>query len=138
MVNQPKQPAKEPEQIHKDQSLVHILLPILITAAICLAVFLFLIISSSGSSSTTEQWANISVMFLILPLALVALVGLLLIVLLCYLTGKWNRTLPPGLRNIRRKIVNMNFTIQSAAQKPAKPVIKARSIWAGIKALFIR
>ena len=138
MVNQEKRPSKEPEQIHKDQSLVHILLPILITTAVCLAVFLFLIVSSSGSSSTTEQWANISVMFLILPLALVALVGLLLIIVLCYLTGKWNRTLPPGLRNIRRKILNLNQTIQSAAQKPARPVIKARSIWAGIKALLIR
>ena len=129
---------KEPEQHHREQKLTHILLPILITAAVCLAGFLVLLITASDGSSSTLQWANISIMFLILPLLFVGIAVVLILVLLGNLTKSWNQSLPPGLRNLRYRIISFTMRIQELAQKPARPVIGVKSTWAAIKSLFIK
>lgn len=131
-----EQPKKEPEEIHKDQVLKTILIPVVTTTAICLAGCLFLVISSSAQAQSTEQWANISIMFLLVPTIFIGLIGLILLILLGRLTGNWNKSLPPSLRRIRLTAIRINRSIESAAQKPAKPFIGLKSTFAGIKAVF--
>jgi hypothetical protein len=129
---------KNPEELHKDQAFFNILFPVLITVVICLVVFIFLLVSDSSNTQNTAQWANISVMFLILPAVFWGLILLIMLTLLAYMTGIWNKKLPLPLRNIRIIVIAFFQKIQSAAQKTATPTIIFKSIFAGIKSLFIK
>jgi len=126
----------EPEQLHKKQSFLQVLFPVIAAGVICLAVFILLLISTSAEPQSTEQWAQISTMFLIIPAIFLGLICLALLILLAVFAGKWNKSWPPALRNVRLVIIHFENNIQGLAQKPAQPVIKIKSIYAGIKAIF--
>lgn len=126
----------EPEQYHKRQTVLHILLPVITAVTICLTACILLLISTSTEPQSTEQWAHISTMFLILPAVFLGLVCLAFLVLLANLSNKWNKNWPPVLRNIRMLIIQFEKNVQGFAQKPAQPVIATKSVWAGIKVLF--
>jgi len=126
----------EPEQLHKKQSLLQVLFPVITATVICLAVCIVLLLSTSTETTSTEQWAQISTMFLILPAMFLGLVCLALLVFLGISAGKWNKSWPPALRNVRMMIIHFENNIQSLAQKPAQPVIGIKSAWAGFVSIF--
>ncbi|PKN99040.1 MAG: hypothetical protein CVU42_09235 [Chloroflexi bacterium HGW-Chloroflexi-4] len=136
MENKKKQVTIEPEHLHRNQSVTQVLLPIIGAGLICLTVCLLLLFSTSAEPQSTEQWAQISTMFLIFPTLFLGLVSLALLIGLAILSSKWNKSWPPALRNVRLVIINFEKNIQGLAQKPAQPVIKLKSILAGIKAVF--
>ena len=131
-----EQPKIKPETIHKNQVTNHILIPVLATALICLMGFIFLLLTSSGQPQSTEEWANISIMFLILPMFLLGIIGLLVLLYLSKIAGSWNKTLPNSLSNIRNKALGLNQFLQSAIQKTAKPMVGIKAIFTGIKSIF--
>jgi len=126
----------EPGQLHKKQSILQVLLPVIAAAVICLAVCLMLLLSTAAEPQSTEQWAQISTMFLILPAVLLGLVCLALLVFLGIYAGKWNKSWPTALRNIRLIFIHFGNSIQTLAQKPAQPVIVLKSAWAGFLSIF--
>lgn len=126
----------EPELLHKKQSLLQVLLPVLLAGAICLGVCLFLVISVASEPQSTEQWAQISTIFLIFPAFFLGLSGLAILVFLVKFTRQWNKSWPPALRNGRLLIINFTNTLQALAQKPARPIIGLKSTWAGILSIF--
>jgi hypothetical protein len=126
----------EPEQLHKKQSLLQVLLPVIAASVICLAVCIFLLLSTSAETQSAEQWAQISTMFLVIPALFLGLICLALLVFLAVFAGKWNKSWPPALRNVRLVIIHFEKSIEGLAQKPAQPVIKMKSFFAGIKAIF--
>lgn len=130
------QPQLEPEQLHKQQALLQVLLPVIAAGILCLGVCIVLLISTFGEPQSTEQWAQISTMFLILPALLLGLICLAILVFMGIFASKWNKTWPPALRNVRLIIINFETIIQGMAQKPAQPIIKAKSAFAGIKTIF--
>lgn len=136
MENKAENSKQEPETKHKNQVLSQILIPILATTLVCLIVCIVLVVSSAGEAQSTEQWADISIMFMLLPTLFIGLVGLILLILLGRLTGNINKTLPASLRKIRLTVIRINQNIESAVQKPAKPFISFRSMFAGIKTIF--
>lgn len=136
MKTKKEQPTLEPEQLHKQQAMLQVLLPVIAAGAICLGVCITLLVSTSSQPQSTEQWAQISTMFLILPALFLGLVCLAFLILLGIGAGKWNKSWPPALRNVRMIIIHFETIIQGFAQKPAQPVIKIKSAFAGIKAIF--
>lgn len=125
-----------PEQLHKNQTLLQVLLPVIAACVICLAVCLFLLISTAAESQSAEQWAQISTMFLIIPTIFIGLAGLAILLLLAMVIGKWNKNWPPALRNYRLMIINLENSFQGVVQKFAQPVIGFKSALAGFKSLF--
>ena len=136
MENKKKRVTIEPEQLHKNQSILQVLLPVIGAGIICLTVCLLLLISTSAKPQSTEQWAQISTMFLVFPALFLGLVSLALLIGLVILGSKWNKSWPPALRNVRLVIINFEKKFQGLAQKPAQPVIKLKSIFAGFRAVF--
>lgn len=128
----------EPEQLHKKQTSIQVLLPIIGAGVICLSVFILLLVSTSTETQSTELWAQISTMFLILPALFLGLVCLAFLVLLGMLTGKWNKNWPHALQKCRLIVINFEKNIQGLVQKPAQPLIRIKSIMAGIRAIFKR
>ncbi len=125
-----------PEEEHKSQVERQILLPLILASLLCIGCFVFLIIETTGSTQSVEQWAQISTMFLILPALLLGLVTLILILLASVLLGKANKGLPIPLRQIRGKIIGFLNRTQSAVQKPNRAVIQTKGMLAGVKRLF--
>ncbi len=126
----------EPEQIHKQQTMLQVLLPVVAAGVICLIVCIGLLVSTYSEPQSTEQWAQISTMFLILPALFLGLVLLALLVFMGIYAGKWNKSWPPALRNVRLIIIHFESLIQGLGQKPAQPVIWIKSAFAGLKTLF--
>ncbi|MBA4384642.1 MAG: hypothetical protein C0410_07890 [Anaerolinea sp.] len=125
-----------PEQLHKKQALLQVLLPVIAVGVICLGVCLALLLSTSSEPQSTEQWAQISTMFLIVPTLFIGLAGLAVLILLGIVIGKWNKNWPPALRTYRLMIINLETSFQGLVQKLAQPVIGFKSILAGILSLF--
>ncbi len=136
MRSEQKKTEKEPEQLHQEQTWGSILIPVLVITLVCVAVFVLLLVFNSGEFQATAQWANISIMFMILPMSIVGLVILAIVILVAYLTRKWNRDLPPGLKLIRLQVLIFNQKIQNAVQKTTIPVIGIKSFITGITSIF--
>lgn len=131
-----KRPPKRPEQIHKEQVLLQILVPVLLGSLICLLFLTLLLTATSNSGQSIQQWAQIATMFLIGPLLILGLIFLAITILFNKLSGDLNGALPVILMRIRLKILGFNMSIQNTADKPTKPLIFLKSIFAGIKAVF--
>lgn len=125
-----------PEQLHKNQTLLHVLLPVIFAGVICLAVCMILLFSTAAEPQSTEQWAQISTMFLIVPALFIGLAGLVILIFLAIIIGKGNKNLPPALRNYRLTIINLENSFQGFVQKLAQPIIGFKSALAGILSLF--
>lgn len=126
----------EPEQLHKNQTLLHVLLPVISAGVVCLALCVLLLFSTSNEPQSVEQWAQISTMFLIVPAIFIGLAGLAILILLGIIIGKWNKNWPPALRTYRMMIVNFETSFQSLVDKLAQPIIGFKSALAGILSLF--
>lgn len=125
-----------PEQLHKNQTWMQVLLPVIAAVVICLAVCLILLLSTAAEPQSTEQWAQISTMFLIVPTIFIGLAGLAILILLGMVIGKWNKNWPPALRNYRLMIINLENSFQGVVQKLAQPIIGFKSALAGFRSLF--
>jgi len=136
METKEKRTPKRPEQLHKEQVLLQILVPVLLGSIICLLSLVLLLTATSNSGQTLQQWAQIATMFLIGPLLLCGLIFLAITILFNKLSGDLNGALPVILLRIRLKILGFNMSIQNAAQQPTRPLIFLKSIFAGIKAVF--
>ena len=124
---------KDPGQMHKDHVIKQILIPLIAVCVVSIAVFIFLILSTSTQTQSLEQWAQISTMFLLLPMFLLALVLLAIIILLSVLFGKINRKLPLPVSRIRNKTTQILATVQKVIQKPVDLLIGIKAFFAGIK-----
>ncbi|MBA4375521.1 MAG: hypothetical protein C0401_05030 [Anaerolinea sp.] len=127
---------RTPERIHSDQVSLHILLPILLTAVICLTVGILLTVTTISQPASTVQWAHIALIFLIAPLLLFGLILLVFIIFLSKLMAHWNITLPPSLRIIRESITGFNVSVQRLSMQPARPLIFIKSLAAGVRAII--
>jgi hypothetical protein len=126
----------EPEQLHKKQTLLQVFLPIIAVGVVCLFFFILLLFMTSAKPQSTEQWAQISTIFLIFPAIFLGLVLLAVLVFLSINTVKWNNNWPPVLKNFRLAVIGFEKTIQGLIQKPAQIVITIKSAFTGILAIF--
>lgn len=127
---------KSPEQLHQQQRLLQIFIPALVAILICIAAFVLLIIGTSSNADGIEQWAQISTLFILLPLILFALIFLAILIVLCKILGGWQITLPLTLRKIRNKSLQILQTLDHLGRKPAQPIVRIKGLWAGFQSLF--
>ncbi|MDO9120570.1 MAG: hypothetical protein Q7U31_02205, partial [Anaerolineaceae bacterium] len=90
MKNKVERVTLEPEQLHKKQSLLQVLLPVIATSIICLAVCIILLLSTSAEPQSTEPWAQMSTLFLVIPALFLGLFCLAVLVFMGVFAGKWN------------------------------------------------
>ena len=127
-----------PEQIHKDQVWKQILIPFILICVISIAFFVYLILKTTNQVQAVEQWAQISTMFILLPMFVLAFILLVIFILLIVLTGKINNKLPSPLGQFRRKTIQALSATQTVSEKPARLLIKIKSIYSGIINIFIK
>lgn len=120
-----------PEAKHVMDVWVKILIPVLAISVFSLAAGIFIIQASVSQPPVAQQWAHISIIFMVLPLALIGFFILVLVLLFSYFTARLNRNVPPKLRGLRSNIELLSEIIQNKTVKPANFVIATRSLGYG-------
>ena len=125
-----------PEQKHEKQFWLQIILPIGLVIVLFIGLIVLAITMTGNNAGILSQWADISIIMLVLPVLIVVLINVAVVILFNFLLGKGNRSLPPLLFLGRVKYEEMAGKLRSGFELPAKPVIKIKSVFAGIQQFF--
>ncbi len=136
MENSSKKSQLTPEQKHEQQFWLEIILPVALVLLLFIALIVLAITMTGENAGILSQWADVSIILLVLPILLFVLTSIALVILLNWVLGKWNKSLPPLLFLARTRVDEFASKLRSLIEMPAKPVIKIEAIFAGIKQFF--
>jgi len=123
---------------HRRDRTWQILFPIIAGFLLIIAAGVFVILTASGTSSgaSVSQWADISSIWLILPVIIFALFSTLLLAALIFLMAKLLNILPFYTNLVQQYAGLISVRINLATRKMVSPVVSARSIKAGVAGFF--
>ena len=120
---------------HRREARVQIFLPLIIGAVLILALAVF---STFGQSDALSRWGDISLIWLIRPMLFVGLIALVLLTGLIYVTVRLMQSLPVFARRVQNLFATIGYQVSRMTDKAAAPVIRARSISAGVRRMVRR
>jgi hypothetical protein len=120
---------------HHRQVWWQVLFPVILGALILIAVAVFATLAPGDS---IIRFSDISLIFLILPTAVVGLVLFVLLAGLVYLMARLLRVMPSYTRLVQNTLDRVTAALKRISDKAASPVINLESILAGLRALFHR
>jgi predicted PurR-regulated permease PerM len=120
-------------QAHQRQFVWQILLPVLVAALLFIAGG---VAAATRSAGTASRWADISLIWLLIPALIVALIVLVLLISLIYGLGLLLNITPEYTSRLRRYIYQAQRLIEKAADEAAQPVLFLEGVSAGIKRFF--
>jgi hypothetical protein len=125
-------------QRHKKQRLWQILLPVILTGLFLLVVAVLVVIRAAGPSGSDapSQWADASLIWLIIPMMLFAFGAALFLMALIILTGKVVHILPNYTFEAQRYGNILSSLIKFWSNKLTSPIIAVESIFARVSAFF--
>lgn len=119
-------------QKHRREVVWHILLPVILAGVIFMGLGLLMVLTPTLGTARTGHWAAISLIWLISPLILFALLFLVLNIGLIYLMNKLLQVLPPYLRIGQIYSRVMVLRVQVFCDRLARPFVR----WGGWVAGF--
>lgn len=114
------------------QSFWQIILPISLGGLIVLAIAVLVCLAEPGTASA---WADISLVFLLIPVMVVALLFLGLFSALVYGVFRLIEVIPPYARLAQAFAFKMERRIHALTHGLVEPIIKVSSLKAGLQAL---
>jgi hypothetical protein len=118
---------------HRRQTFWQILFPVILAGVIVIAVTVFMIVSSSNPSSMLDtRWANISLIWLLIPSIALSLIPLALLGGLVFLMVKALNGLPKLGARAQYYAVSASQITRNISDKISSPVIGVKGIWAGL------
>ncbi len=121
---------------HQRQVLWQITAPFVAGMLVILALVVLTIMSAFGGGAVVSRWADISLIWLILPNLVFALILTLLVAALIYGLVKLIGVLPEVTFDIQEFLAIMQARIKAIADSLARPVIQVGGFWAAVRALF--
>jgi hypothetical protein len=121
-------------QRHRKEVFWQITLPILISGLILLA---FSILAITMTASETSLWADISLIWLIVPVMVLTLISLVMLIASIYASVKLILVLPVFAFRLQNVLILIRLKIHSLADRSVEPVLRINSFSAGIKS-FVR
>ena len=120
---------------HHQQRLWQIILPIILVSLIIFSIGVYYV---AAEGSPTQVWADISIIWIILPLLVIFLLVFILLVGMIYLLYKVNRNTPLVTDRIQKIFSLIQQRSLDAADTIVKPVLWINQSQAGIVRLFRR
>jgi hypothetical protein len=122
---------------HRDRTW-QILFPIIVGFLLIIAAGVFVILTASGTSTgaSVSQWADISSIWLILPVIMFTLFGTMVLAALIFLMAKLLNILPFYTDLVQQYAGLITARINLAMRKMVNPVVSARSVRAGVNGFF--
>jgi hypothetical protein len=121
---------------HQREVLWQITLPFIIGLLVILGLAALTIVSALGGAEGVSKWADISLIWLIIPSILTTLIFLIIVSALVYLVVKLIGVLPEYAYKTQEFLAKMRARLQAASDTAAKPVIQAGGFFAALRVLF--
>lgn len=120
-------PDRESVRKHKREYLLQILLPIVLTTVVVVGLVVFLATYTLTSGGALGNMKDISLIWMMLPLLISALVVLAVMVLAIYGMGVFLGKTEPVTGMIQQKVYRFNDSIRAGADRVVRPVINAKA-----------
>ena len=120
---------------HRREKVWQILVPLIFGVLVILAVSVIVILTAARSSAggSVSQWADASAIWLILPVIMVAIFGILILIGLIYLIARIIKILPPYADLVQGYASLVAAKVSLVTRKIASPFITVESTTAGVK-----
>lgn len=117
---------------HRREVRWQITLPLVLGILLCLALSVLSFFAESGTASV---WADISLIWLIIPALFFAFIALVILGGLAYGVYYVIKVLPPAMHKVQVFFSTVYLRVKRASDAAASPFIKAQGIAASAKAL---
>lgn len=122
-----------PYRAHRRQTFWQILLPVILTTLALLAMGLLLALR--GGAAGASLWADVALIWLILPAMLLGLLILALLAGLIYLTARVHRGTPPAAAKVQNFFRQAERAVGHFTEKIVQPVLWIEQIKASLRHL---
>jgi hypothetical protein len=121
---------------HNRQFFLEILLPIIIAAVLLLSLFIITALVVSSGKTPDSRPVDIAIIVIMIPTGILFLIGIVISLLISNLLFKANHSLPQFLFKAQEIVARAATQIQAIAMISVVPIIKAKSVSAGISSFF--
>lgn len=119
---------------HRREVLWQVTIPLLFGGVLILGLAVWTVVTVVEGGSVS-LWADISLIYLIVPTMLLAIIPLLLFAAIAYGFIWLNNNLPPYARQAQDMFARMRVNVQKISDQAVEPILRLRSAWAGVRAL---
>ncbi|GAP15234.1 hypothetical protein LARV_03018 [Longilinea arvoryzae] len=123
---------------HRRQRFLQIWLPLGLAVTVVLGGAVWAAVAAGSPGASLTKYADISAIWLILPLCLVGGLSFLLLGLMIYLTGRAYHGLPDLDRKVQAVFSRIESGVRRAADQSVRPIYTVNSWSASWKAFFDR
>ena len=120
----------KPSPRHRRQTFWQILLPVILASLAVIALVVFASIATVSESTMPATFANISTIWLIIPLMVVGVMFFLFTVGLIFLVSRLLRNIPAYTRLVQIYLQIFSIRVDSILDRIAQPQIAVLSRWA--------
>jgi hypothetical protein len=118
---------------HRREVFWQIIFPMLIGILLVLAVVAVIIFSGTTSTSDLSRWADVSLIWLILPSLFMALIFLFILITVIYLITTVLRITPRYARILQLYFEIAKYRVSQISNQITEPIVKTKSTWAVVR-----
>jgi hypothetical protein len=123
---------------HRSEVLWQITLPFILGIILLLALGVLVILGGLQGSGQISLWADISLIWLLIPTILFTFIFLALMAALLYGLMRLLRVMPVYTKTVQNLFWSIESKVKKASDTAAQPVIKIAGFRAALRALFSR
>jgi hypothetical protein len=120
------------QQAHRKQVLWQITVPLVIGAVI---ILILAVLVATGSPQTASLWADISLIWLIIPVMIISLILLALLAGLAYAVIWLVRTIPSYALQAQNFMIMISSQVERLGDMIVEPILRVNAILASLQAL---
>ncbi len=132
------QPLHESYRNHRRQLFWQILLPITLTALLCLGLIVLINLAAFRNGGDVARWAAVSTIWIVIPIMIGLVIVLALLAGLVYLMAKLLRVTPTYTGLAQEYVHKAALYIKRGADAAVKPIFLIDGVGASIRAFFGR
>ena len=127
MNESPAKNVKTTKQKSNREILIQVYIPLGLAVIIFILLSTLVSMSATPGSENVHHWANISFLFVAIPIILISTILLIILIAIIYGQAKLIRWLPLQIKNIYVWILKISLWIWNFTQKITQPSIKLKS-----------
>jgi hypothetical protein len=117
---------------HRHEVLWQITVPVAVAAIVILA--LAILAGVLGTANDHSRWADVSLIWLVMPVVVFTLIFLILLLAVVYGLVKLIEVLPPYARQLQEFFVLITFQVGKVGDKIVEPILRTRTFTASVRA----
>ena len=123
------------QQAHRREVFRQISLPLTLGVVVILVAAVGVALAAAGGGGDVGAWADVSLIWLIIPSMLFTLILLILTAGVAYALTRLLGVVPPFARQVQDLFLLIQFRVRKIADSAAEPVLRAGALAASLRAL---